>query len=195
MPRALIPLVAFATFACGPDIFFGDPADAAFDYEFVCTDCGCTPEDLSRAELRRLTEEWRLWDFAFASSDQQGPSPDVLQAVRESDGLIVHEFNVPMVRAVLRFKNWTGPNPMLYRGVTEPDEYPVNVRISFTSYDSTRQAVLLDSLGADVRHISLWQFPTIIWEVTIDDSVIPGLRRREDVIEVVSEGPWLCLNG
>ena len=196
MIRYRMLVCCFAALSCGPDIFGGDPADVAFDFEIVCSCNACAPEPASLEEWKHLWDEWRLWDVTLAFGDQP-PSQVETERLREAGALIVHQFNVPMVRVVMRAEELrrAGLHPPVMRGVTDPEEYVVEAEVRFTSDDSTGQAAVLDTLAARIhsarRRLGTWE---LIWQVAVADSLIPALRARED-IKLVGLPAFGCLAG
>ena len=177
-------LAAALASGCGPEVFTGDPADAVFDSEVGYNRCSSwglpTPQ------------EWGLF-VLFVGYDGDGPTMEHLRWIHEVGGLVVHEYAVPIVQAVVRprdlgYLRRTGAYEA--HGVMVPNQYRVRLDVwiaapegVFEPDDEDRQRDLLESLGGEEIRLLRYHESGNTWEVTLPDESIPDLRERDDVVK------------
>ena len=119
---------------------------------------------------------------------EEGPDPIAVEMIRSADGVIVHEYHVARVRAVLPMASV----PLLDFNATQvaPDE-PLRVRLNIV-FDyplSDADRAFLESEGAEIIRTTDIPGPvdvTLVLATVLDDS-IPRIRAYDRVQSVGSE--------
>jgi hypothetical protein len=137
-----------------------------------------------------------LFDVAWGpmtSSGQVGEEPTAAQldSVRIVGGRIVHEFHIPMVRAILRPDGVVALRPSKAWGVPDVDQFPVEVSIGYISGVTDADLELVEELGGTVTH----EYGHVhAVAAIVPDSAIPILRAQARVTHVSGFGHG-CLDG
>lgn len=113
------------------------------------------------------------------------PSATAL-AVRSVGGRIVHQYNVKVLRAVLRAGDIPGlPGVGSARGVTDPRTMEVRVLVAYSRTPTEADVQALQARGG--RNINLIALSKLI-DVTVPDAAIPLIRQDPGVTRVEADG-------
>ncbi len=111
--------------------------------------------------------------------DVFGPSNVLRQAVLQAGGRIVHEFNVPTVRARLRVSEIPGlPLGFYAISVEQPNRYPVDAIIGFRAAVTDTDRAFLASVGATI--LKEYRFIHAVHAI-VPDEAIPAVRANPSV--------------
>lgn len=180
--------VAACQDAMGPDR--GDPAQYALSgFAFYCSHW--SPE--------QPTVKVGLFDVLFPATHYQGlnstkgglpPSDEQRHVILALGGTIVHQFQVPIIRAIFPINNvprlfgsrTTRPNYL--RGISDPTDLNVSAAIGYTRAITVSDTAYLRALGVQINHV--FSFPAI--QATLPDSAVGLLRARPEVQYVEAGG-------
>lgn len=165
--RFLFPLPLLLA-ACGqplePDL--GDPAQYAFPAEirYACGAWAPAPP----------VATFGLFDIHFGRSTSDTPdgppSAENIRAIRRAGGVVVHRFNLAMVRAVVPVAAVPGLAVAGVLGVTDPAHTDVVVFVGFHS--GVDEAAIVARGGTVIR-----SYPSLnAMLVRVPDDRLPGLR-------------------
>ena len=168
--------------AMGPDR--GDPAQ----YALSGVDYAC-----SRWSPAEPTARLGLFDVSFPplqfqglNSTKGGPPPSAEQRhmILALGGTIVHEFQLPIIRAILPTRNV----PRLFAsrtagsdhlaGVSDPTDLTVYAAIGYTRAITAADTTYLQALGVHIQEV-MTSFPSV--HATIPDSAVGVLRARAEI--------------
>ena len=164
----------------------GDPAQYVLDpVSYVCG--GWSPSQPT-VSLGLFDVFWGLEGPGDVGT---GPKLKHQAAVLDAGGTIVHEFHVPMIRAILAPRSVPGLGANMVTGVPDATVFTVNVGVGYNRGFTDGDIELFESLGGVVTH--QWAFINGI-AGELPDSAIPILRARPEVRYVEGDGV-MCLAG
>ena len=186
VPRAVLAVLL----ACGcsdnlgPDR--GDPAQYVLDpVRYACG--GWFPSE--------PTVSLGLFDlfWGLEGPDDAGtrPKPEHRTAVLEVGGTIVHQFHLPMIRAILAPSSVSELGTNMATGVPDATAFTLDVAVGYSRSVTDDDIALFESLGGVVTHQFI-NFDAITG--VLPDSAIPILRARPEVRFVEGNGVS-CLAG
>jgi hypothetical protein len=132
-----------------------------------------------------------FWGLEGPDDVRTGPKLKHQAAVLDAGGTIVHEFHVPMIRAVLAPRRVPELGANMVTGVPDATVFTVNVTVGYNRGFTDGDIELFESLGGVVTH--QWAFINGI-AGELPDSAIPILRARPEVLYVDGSGV-ACLAG
>jgi hypothetical protein len=169
--------------------FDGDPSSVAFDAH-VRYSCG---EWLPA----QPAGEWGLFDVHFGGPGVPeiatlGPTADQESRIREVGGVVVHVFNVPIIRAVLRPSVVADLDANEVVGVIDPDQLRILAHVRWDDDTSRPDSMLFVQLGGEQPHVgeSITKDgqPFQIMIGYLPDSAVPLLRRHPAISLVETSG-------
>ncbi len=184
-------------------LFDGDPAAVTLDSNvaYVCGSwIGGAPN-----------VTWGLFDVLFGGSHTMagtllGPTEEHRQRIRGVGGQIVHEFNVPMIRTVLRPHTVPSLGANMVRGVPDAARFRIRGSIGWNDIEAHADTMYLKSLGVEIRggyhtgthgdgkDTTFDGRGHAVYHVTLPDSAIALIRAHPDVI-YVEVSTYGCLDG
>lgn len=136
---------------------------------------------------------WGLFDLHFGRRGLDDPNdrplPEHLAEIRQHNGRVLHEFNVPRVRAILQ----VGAVPELSAGVvvavTDADRLSVDVSVQWDFAATDAQLEYIRTLGGVIEN----DYPAYLYgasriSATVPDSAIPLIRALDGVSYVEAHG-------
>lgn len=203
--------LALAT-GCAESTMPSDLLALTDDYELPAPDTSLAPDRLSVGNYiatpcalhqpggfdhLRERHEWALVDVYFGRGSADGPwgkpaAADV-ELVTSHGGRVLHEFNIPAVRARMILSRVPGLVAdgfwIVVRDVPDATRYDVPLGVGFTRPLSDADVELFESLGGRVTH--RFDFIDALHGILPDRS-IPEFQRRSDVAYVQDESVY-CL--
>ena len=186
MLRRLTTLfVALLLAGCSSQKFLGKPVEAYVigDYRFACQ--RWVPEE--------PPAEYGLFDVSFgqgsATLPGHRPSDEDRQRILSAGGMIVHEFHLRRVRAILPIAKVPNFHSVLAVGDPESFLAPVSFRIRMASAEEVLQ--ILEEKGAVIR--SVRRGSSLSVSGLVPDAQIAWVWRHEDTVYVEQDGV-LCLD-
>jgi hypothetical protein len=128
-----------------------------------------------------------LADLHLGSRTSQS---ELASALRRRGGRIVHQYNVEIVRAVVRAADIPGLPVWSARGVTDPGIVELQVLVGYSRTPTEADAQALQASGG--RDISVLEHARAII-VTVSDAAIPQIKQLPGVIHVDRNAP-ICVN-
>ncbi len=181
---AVAALAVACTDNLGPDR--GDPAQYVLDpVRYACG--GWSPSE-PNVNLGLFDIFWGLRELGDVGT---GPRSEHRAAVLEAGGTLVHQFNVPMIRAILSLRRVPELGANLVTGVPDASVFIVDVGVGYSRRLTDSDIDFFESLGGAVTH-RFTSINAIAGE--LPDSAIPMLRARPEVRYVEGNGVS-CLAG
>ncbi len=115
----------------------------------------------------------------------EGPTVEQVRAVEDVGGRVVHEFHIPMVRAILRPETAPVLGANMVRGVPDAGAHPVRVFIHYGGWVTDADEQMIENLGGTVTaHLTHIHSLGAI----VPDSAISVLRTQGSVLHVSGVG-------
>jgi hypothetical protein len=125
------------------------------------------------------------WGRPAPGLDDDGPTDEHRQLVRASGGVVVHEFHVRMIRAVLPPGKVPDLTATVVRGVPLAHDYPVDLFVRFSGAINEDVIAWIESSGGRILN----RFENIATvAAVVSDARIPTLRDLPDVADVAGIG-------
>ncbi len=132
-----------------------------------------------------------FWGNGVAGVQLEGPTERHREALADAGGILVREFYLPMVRAIVRPERVPQLSANITTGVPDAGEYQVEVHVGYASRARDVVVAFIESLDGDVTHV-FDITPALV--ATLSNDVIPELRAHPDVAYVEGSGVG-CLTG
>ena len=169
--------------ACGGDLVVPSPDNAA---EFAFTSpvsyvCGGW-------HPARPDVQYGLFDVWWGSPRAETPTAELLKAVQSAGGVLVYEFHINQVRAIIApdevpgLGAWNTTGFWSATGVVDPNQLSVDVIVVFLG---TADPSVVTALGGTVTH-TYTHVPAVA--AMVPDDILPTLRAQPRVTYVEANG-------
>lgn len=152
-------------------------------------------DEWSPAEPNRT---WVLMDLYYGPSPETGPASEHLDRVTLADAVIIHEFNIAMIRAVLRPESLSIAAPLWATGVPDSESFPIDVTLWWHDDDAVAAVAEVVSRDGVVTGINYLGAASMIGDsialvsARISDEAVPALRADPNVTRVAAPGAIWC---
>lgn len=157
-----------------------DPADVALDsVQFACGDWSPSEPDVALGLFDVF------WGQEGSEDPGTGPRPEHRAAVLAAGGTVVHEFHVPMIRAILPPERVPDLDANLVTGVQDATAFRVDVFVGYGRAVTPEDIAFFESLGGVVtrRYANIHLFSG-----HVPNAAIAPLRARSEVAYVEGIG-------